>query len=45
MIGPDLPCLQAVDRLFGDLVGHGVGALDHSAIRYEIGRRNGPRIA
>jgi 3-hydroxyisobutyrate dehydrogenase-like beta-hydroxyacid dehydrogenase len=43
-IGLELPILQAVDRLFGDMVEHGDGDLDHSAIIREIGRRNGLRI-
>ena len=41
----ELPVLQVVDRLFGDMVAHGGGDLDHSAIMREIGRRNGLRIA
>jgi 3-hydroxyisobutyrate dehydrogenase-like beta-hydroxyacid dehydrogenase len=44
-IGLELPVLQVVDRLFGDMVEHGDGDLDHSAIICEIGRRNGLRIA
>lgn len=40
-IGLELPVLQVVDRLFGDMVKHGDGNLDHSAIIREIGRRNG----
>src|SRR4051812_45631381 len=44
-IGLELPVLQVVDRLFGDMVEHGDGDLDHSAIVREIGRRNGLRIA
>ena len=40
-IGLELPVLQVVDRLFGDMVKHGDGDLDHSAIIREIGRRNG----
>jgi 3-hydroxyisobutyrate dehydrogenase-like beta-hydroxyacid dehydrogenase len=43
-MGLELPILQAVDRLFGDMVEHGDGDLDHSAIIREIGRRNGLRI-
>jgi len=43
-IGLDLPILQVVDGLFGDMVEHGDGDLDHSAIIREIGRRNGLRI-
>jgi len=44
-VGLELPVLQVVDRLFGDMVAHGDGDLDHSAIIREIGRRNGLRIA
>ena len=44
-IGLELPVLQVVDRLFGDMVEHGDGDLDHSAIICEIGRRNGLRVA
>jgi 3-hydroxyisobutyrate dehydrogenase-like beta-hydroxyacid dehydrogenase len=44
-LGPELPVLQVVDRLFGDMVAHGDGDLDHSAIIREIGRRNGLRVA
>ena len=40
-VGLELPVLQVVDRLFGDMVAHGDGDLDHSAIIREIGRRNG----
>ena len=40
----ELPVLQVVDRLFGDMVAHGDGDLDHSAIIREIGRRNGLNI-
>ena len=43
-IGLELPVLQVVDRLFGDMVEHGDGDLDHSAIIREIGRRNGLSI-
>jgi 3-hydroxyisobutyrate dehydrogenase-like beta-hydroxyacid dehydrogenase len=43
-IGLELPVLQVVDRLFGDMVKHGDGDLDHSAIIREIGRRNGLEI-
>ena len=39
-----LPVLQVVDRLFRDMVDHGDGDLDHSAIIREIGRRNGLTI-
>ena len=44
-IGLELPVLQAVDKLFADMVEHGDGDLDHSAIIREIGRRNGLKIA
>jgi 3-hydroxyisobutyrate dehydrogenase-like beta-hydroxyacid dehydrogenase len=44
-VGLELPVLQVVDRLFGDMVAHGDGDLDHSAIIREIGRRNGLGIA
>ena len=44
-VGLELPVLQVVDRLFGDMVAHGDGGLDHSAIIREVGWRNGLRIA
>jgi 3-hydroxyisobutyrate dehydrogenase-like beta-hydroxyacid dehydrogenase len=44
MIGLELPVLHVVDRPFGDMVEHGDGDPDHSAIICETGRRNGPRI-
>lgn len=44
-IGLELPVLKVVDGLFGDMVEHGDGDLDHSAILREIGRRNGLKIA
>jgi 2-hydroxy-3-oxopropionate reductase len=44
-VGLELPVLQVVDRLFGGMVAHGDGDLDHSAIIREIGRRNGLEIA
>ncbi len=44
-VGLELPVLAVVDRLFGDMVAHGDGDLDHSAIIREIGRRNGLRAA
>jgi 3-hydroxyisobutyrate dehydrogenase-like beta-hydroxyacid dehydrogenase len=44
-VGLELPILQVVDKLFGDMVAHGDGDLDHSAIICEIGRRNGLAIA
>jgi 3-hydroxyisobutyrate dehydrogenase-like beta-hydroxyacid dehydrogenase len=40
-IGLELPVLNVVDELFRDMVAHGDGELDHSAIFREIGRRNG----
>ena len=40
-VGLELPVLQVVDGLFGDMVAHGDGDLDHSAVVREIGRRNG----
>ena len=44
-VGLELPVLQVVDRLFGDMVAHGDGDLDHSAVIREIGRRDGLSIA
>ncbi len=44
-VGLELPVLAVMDRLFGDMVAHGDGDLDHSAIIREIGRRNGLRTA
>jgi 3-hydroxyisobutyrate dehydrogenase-like beta-hydroxyacid dehydrogenase len=44
-VGLELPVLAVVDRLSGDMVAHGAGELDHSAVIREIGRRNGLRIA
>ena len=44
-VGLELPVLEVVDRPFGDMVAHGDGELDHSAIVREIGRRNGMSIA
>ena len=38
-IGLELPILNLVDRLFGDMVSHGDGDLDHSAIIREFRRR------
>jgi 3-hydroxyisobutyrate dehydrogenase-like beta-hydroxyacid dehydrogenase len=38
-IGLELPLLGLVDRLFGDMVAHGDGELDHSGIIREIRRR------
>ena len=39
-IGLDLPVAELVDRLFADLVEHGDGDLDHSAIIRELRRHN-----
>ena len=44
-VGLELPVLAVVDRLFGDMVAHGDGDLDHSAIVREIGRLNDLGIA
>ena len=44
-VGLELPVLEVVDGLFGDMVAHGDGELDHSAIICQIGRRNGLGIA
>ena len=38
-IGLELPILGLVDRLFADMVSHGDGDLDHSAILLELRRR------
>lgn len=38
-MGLDLPLLKLVDRLFTDMVEHGDGDLDHSAILLELRRR------
>ena len=43
-VGLELPVLAVVDRLFGDMVAHSDGDLDHSAVICEIGRRNGPGV-
>jgi 3-hydroxyisobutyrate dehydrogenase-like beta-hydroxyacid dehydrogenase len=40
-LGLDLPVTALVDRLFADLVAHGDGDLDHSALIRELRRRNG----
>jgi len=40
-LGLDLPMLNLADALFGDLVDHGGGDLDHSAVILELSRRNG----
>ncbi|WP_451985155.1 NAD(P)-dependent oxidoreductase [Azospirillum endophyticum] len=39
-LGLDLPVLATVDALFNDLVAHGDGDLDHSAVLRELERRN-----
>ncbi|MFG1400249.1 MULTISPECIES: NAD(P)-dependent oxidoreductase [Roseixanthobacter] len=39
-LGLSLPVLSLVDRLFGDMVSHGDGDLDHSGIIREVWRRN-----
>jgi len=39
----ELPVSRLVDGLFGDLVAHGDGDLDHSALIRELRRRNGER--
>lgn len=40
-LGLDLPMLNLAHKLFNDLVDHGGGDLDHSAIILELSRRNG----
>ena len=40
-LGLELPVGTLVDRLFTDLVEHGDGELDHSAVIREIQRRSG----
>ncbi|WP_207477131.1 NAD(P)-dependent oxidoreductase [Arenibaculum pallidiluteum] len=40
-LGLELPVARLVDGLFADLVAHGDGELDHSAVIREIRRRNG----
>jgi 3-hydroxyisobutyrate dehydrogenase-like beta-hydroxyacid dehydrogenase len=42
-LGLDLPLLDLADQLFSDLVAHGGGDLDHSALILELERRNGLR--
>lgn len=42
-LGLDLPLLALADQLFTDLVAHGGGDLDHSALILELERRNGLR--
>ncbi len=44
-VGLELPVLAVVDGLFGDMVAHGGGDLDHSAIMRETGRRNGLEVS
>lgn len=44
-LGLDLPLLTLADQLFTDLVAHGGGDLDHSALILELERRNGLRPA
>jgi 3-hydroxyisobutyrate dehydrogenase-like beta-hydroxyacid dehydrogenase len=39
-LGLSLPVAELVDRLFADLVAHGDGDLDHSALIRELRRRN-----
>lgn len=40
-MGLDLPMLNLADQLFADLIAHGGGDLDHSALLIELRRRNG----
>lgn len=40
-VGLELPVASLVDRLFADLVEHGDGDLDHSAVIRELRRHNG----
>ena len=40
-VGLELPVLALADRLFGDLIEHGGGDLDHAALILELRRRNG----
>jgi 2-hydroxy-3-oxopropionate reductase len=40
--GLDLPLLKAAENLFADMVAHGDGDLDHSAVILEIARRTKP---
>ncbi|MDO8884590.1 MAG: NAD(P)-dependent oxidoreductase [Pseudotabrizicola sp.] len=42
-LGLELPLLGLADQLFTDLVAHGGGDLDHSALILELERRNGLR--
>ncbi len=41
--GLDLPLLKAAEGLFGDMVAHGDGDLDHSGVIREIARRSKPK--
>lgn len=46
-LGLSLPVVSLVDSLFGDMIAHGDGDLDHSALIRELRRRNGlplPRL-
>lgn len=43
-LGLELPALDLADTLFGDLVAHGGGDLDHSALFLELKRRNGRTV-
>jgi len=40
--GMDLPLLKAAEHLFADMVAHGDGNLDHSAVILEVARRSKP---
>ena len=40
-LGLELPMLNLADQLFSDLIAHGGGDLDHSALLIEMRRRNG----
>lgn len=40
-LGLDLPVSRQADALFGDMLAHGDGELDHSALIRELRRRNG----
>jgi 3-hydroxyisobutyrate dehydrogenase-like beta-hydroxyacid dehydrogenase len=44
-VGLELPVLGLVDGLFTDMVEHGDGELDHSALIRELRRRNGLPLA
>jgi 3-hydroxyisobutyrate dehydrogenase-like beta-hydroxyacid dehydrogenase len=44
-VGLELPVLGLVDGLFTDMVEHGDGELDHSALIRELRRRNGLPVA